>query len=222
MPRFHNAARMLLDLGLPSPSATHTSTDATDSSRTDIEHNIALINQMLDEEEEEDIDEVDEVEEDGNQVQDIFRANIVDATRETYQRSQRRLAVWIFQQWQSNQQDHYRLLLHDDLFHALERNNSVDSAKPIFTRASPDYHPINLRLLSVNDFIRFLLSMTPPGEFMSKSGYGNHRAALFDLFRECKVRQSDDFTADLEKSFAGLKRKSQQFKVRSIVFYVMV
>ncbi len=72
--------------------------------------------------------------------------------------------------------------------------------------------------MKVEDFFKFLLSLTKKGVYLSKSGYGGHRAALFDLFRECKVRQSDDFKADLEKSFSGLKRLSQKHKVGKLAF----
>jgi hypothetical protein len=183
-----------------------------------------IINSSDDNGDDDSVDGMDEYEEADEAVQQVFDANIVPKTRDIYHRSMRRFSAWIFDQYRVTGQQKYRDLIHDDLYNVLH-TNSFDQyganaslkalaacVKPILRKANPSFHPINLSLLRVNDFIKYLLSLTEKGKYLSKSGYGCHRSALKDLFRECKVIMSDEFKADLEKSFSGLKRKSQTYK----------
>jgi len=214
-----DVARSLLNLR-SSTTASSGSQTATNPSNEDISFednsiNLSVIHQRF--EDEDNLDDVEEEDVEENvQIQNIFRANLVENTRTNYHRSTSRFAVWIFNQWSVTGLPKYRSLLHDTLFAALQESNTKQSAKVAISRADADFHPIQLQHLTVNDFIAFLLSLTPSGEYLSKSAYGTHRAALFDLFRQCKMKQTDVFTSDLQVAFAGLKRICQRYKVNHI------
>jgi hypothetical protein len=171
-----------------------------------------------DEDEEDDDDEGIDADDDdniignGDAVASIFRAHIVDNTRRGYQREQKKLAVLIFKQvsnqsQRSTERDRFRRMLNQDLYTAL----STESGRPdpmwdkialtFIQRSSESYHPINLGLLTASDFVAYLLSLSPDGEFKSKSTYGGARAGLFDLFRVCKIKQSDVFKDDLKLAY---------------------
>lgn len=168
-----------------------------------------------DDDDEEDRDDVE------RQVSEVFDANIQVGTRKGYRRSQAKFAVWIYEQATglSNTEGRtiYQNLLHIELYSALESSNElgkdlIEAALPFIKRTSADFHPILLHNLNARQFISFLLSFTPSGVYNSKSFYGGFRAALFDLFRESDVVESDTFKKHLKKSFSGLKKKAQQYK----------
>jgi len=197
----------------PTPVITNTST-STVSNAPSVTTNDVIVQTLLermDVEDEEDDEEAD-THWDDNGIDAVYESNIVDAARSGYHNGNRRLAVWIYKQYITTDEDIYRQLLHDDQFTAIENNVSKNNIKSIIARASQTYHPINLHLLTVDHFINFLLSLKTPGEYLSKSGYGGIRSSLFDLFRETKIKPSEDFKADLARSFSGLKRLSQRHK----------
>jgi hypothetical protein len=162
----------------------------------------------------------------GDAVASIFRAHIVDNTRKGYQRAQKKFVVWIFNQTigqsqRATERQRFRSMLDQGLFTALSTENRRPAPKleevalPFIQQSCETYHPIKLQLLRAQDFVAYLLSMAPDGEFKSKSTYGGARAALFNLFITCKIKQSQQFEDDLKQAYGGLKRKAQAYKAQS-------
>jgi hypothetical protein len=194
-----------------------------------VEENFGQAANNDDDEDDEDDEEDDDEEEDGNVngvttdtlVASIFKAHIVDKTRGGYQRSQKKFAIWVFKQTQMTDHSHltrFRQMMNDDFYQAMideSRRNPPKLekiAKQYIQRASDRFHPLKLGLLKAEDFVAFLLSFSPSGTYKSKSTYGGARAALFDLFRVCKIKQSEEFKSDLKQAYGGLERKAQDFK----------
>jgi hypothetical protein len=126
-----------------------------------------LLNDLDDQDNDEDLMDMEEEDEEAAGVNAIFKANIIDDTRKGYQRSQRRFACWIYDQWVQTQQEKYRLLLHPEVYAALMMNNTIQTAAPIIGRANPSFHPINLSLMKIEEFFKFLLSLTKKGVYLS-------------------------------------------------------
>ena len=173
-----------------------------------------------------DDDDDDNLNGNGDAVASIFRAHIVDKTRSGYQRQQKKMAVWIFKQvcnqsQRTSERNRFRAMIHQDLYTALSTESGHPTPKldqvalPFIQRACESYHPIKLNLLTASDFVAYLLSMTPDGEFKSKSTYGGARAGLYDFFRVCKIKQSQLFEDELKQAYGGLKRKAQYFKAQT-------
>lgn len=146
--------------------------------------------------------------------QKILLSNILPKTRNSYQNSVAKFVVWMFV-------TDRRTILHPDVISALSQEASKESpnllpvAKDAVMLTTRTFHPIDLLELKVEDFVLFLLSLKPEDEFLSKSSYGSYRSGLYNQFRESGKIPSDEFERDLEQSFAGLKRESQQFKAKN-------
>jgi hypothetical protein len=147
-------------------------------------------------------------------IETVRRSYIGPKTRYNYHGATTRFVVWLFENGHQN-------LLDTKLLDALkkEAEKSIsDLHKPALeyiSKATHDYHPIDLTTLTEDHFLSFLLSRTPTGKFLSKSTYGTYRSGLLDLFRSCGIDQSNSFKRDLEQSFAGLKRMAQVAKGKS-------
>lgn len=143
--------------------------------------------------------------------QDVLLSNILPGTRAAYQLAVAKFLLWLF----GNER---QAVLHPDVIAELtqeaakEHPKLLPVAKDYIRRTSRTYHPIDLGALENQDFVNFLLSITPDKEFLSKSSYGNYRSGLFNQFRESGQLPTADFSRDLEQSFAGLKRISQRYK----------
>lgn len=106
----------------------------------------------------------------------------MDNTRKGYHRAQKKFACQIYQQSKDHPRPtectHFKGLIRNDLYMALEDESQVanpkleEKARRFILRASKDYHPINLTALKAEDFVSYLLSMAPAGQFLSKSTYG--------------------------------------------------
>jgi hypothetical protein len=175
-----------------------------------------------DEEDDEEEEEEEEGDETGKLVQSIFRAHIVDKTRKGYYRKQIQVVCWIFKQSKDHprppERARYRSMLYASLYSALDdvtldtNQKLAKKARPFIERASEQFHPIDLDNLKAEDFVAYLISIAPPGQYKSKSTYGGIRAGLFDLFRSCKVKQTDEFQEALKRAYGGLERKAQEYK----------
>jgi hypothetical protein len=94
----------------------------------------------------------------------------------------------------------------------------TSAALALVKKASKDFHPVsNLATMDVRMFISFLHTRKPGRKskskrkgqkYLSRSGYGNYRSALNELFRECGVEKAPDFLSGLNRMFKGLQRKS--------------
>ena len=128
------------------------------------------VNQNEEDEREQDDDidddkdeEDDENSETGQVVQSIFRAHIVDKTRQAYHRSQKKFISWIFKQATSHtrltERYRYRLILHSDVLAALTEESHAPNPKleqkatPFVMSTSENFHPINLSRLRAQDFV---------------------------------------------------------------------
>jgi len=178
-----------------------------------------LVRAQFDEEDDEEDEEENET---GKLVQSIFKSHIVDKKRKGYHRKQIQLACWIYKQSKDQARPHerarYRFWLHTSLYSALDdvtldtTRKRSKTARPFTERASDSYHPIGLINFKAEDFVAYLISLAPAGEYKSKSTYGGVRAGLFDLFRSCKVKQTEEFQESLKLAYGGLQRNAQEFK----------
>jgi hypothetical protein len=180
-----------------------------------------LIAEMTQEDDEDTDEEIDYHDEDdniadiadirGRRVAAIYRANILDKTRCGYHRSVAKFVLWLFHEGK-------QVYLHQDLLAALNHEAATTHpklmkvAKLYINKASTEFHPVALDMVTSDNFLDFLLSLRPEGQFLSRSAYGAYRSGLFDLYRECGVEQTGRFHLLLTKGFQGLKRKAQEYK----------
>lgn len=148
---------------------------------------------------------------------------IHDRTRYGYHRAMAQFVIWIFNRMDQNSNilNENLNILHPDLVAALHLENaktkpclSVPAMEHI-SKASKTYLPIDLPALTVPIFMKFLISRTADGQYLSKSTYGGYRSGLFDLFRSCGLNQNFSFREELELCFAGLRRSLAEEKGRT-------
>jgi hypothetical protein len=72
---------------------------------------------------------------------------------------------------------------------------------------APNRPPIKFNELKAEDFMLWVVSLKKKdGSKPGRSAYSTHRAALFNLFRDYKVRMSQELEIELANHYRGLKR----------------
>lgn len=130
MPLFSTAARSISQQSSQSTPQVNEH-HLTEQERDDFVNNAFGMDN--DEDDDDDVDAEDEDEEGegedetGLVVDSIFKAHIVDKTRNGYRRCQKKFACWIFKQSSCHanrtERDRFKQLLHAELFNALTQEN---------------------------------------------------------------------------------------------------
>jgi hypothetical protein len=140
-----------------------------------------------------------------------IRANTVSPkSRDTYRRSSSRFLLWCYEK--------KRTLLTQQFINTFEEH--IPPRKRVIAIASTqkwikiylegstsETPPIKFQALKAEDFMMWIVTLKKrDGSKPGNSAYSTHRAALFNLFRDHKVRMSQDLETELANHYRGLKR----------------
>lgn len=144
-----------------------------------------------------------------------------EKTRRNHHLSIRRLLLFLFE---DPEDMNMKRLLHPTVVNAFQaikertantKNKKAfdDTALSFAETAGPRFHPIDLKVFTAKDFIRFLCSLTDVKNHKYRSHYGDLRSALNYLYVKCELQPTQQFKTSLKgemKRIRNLAAKARE------------